>query len=308
MAQVKEKNWLVFWTVSGQEMRTKRRIEKLVKDLGLEDKVESVFVPTIRVSRFIKKKRRPRLVDIVIEAWEDGLPVGFLKLISPYPIGFTGKSKELPDLPFPYTPLKRGLYRFEKVDRYRLEDLFRTLRAYGFKPVILGVNERKLPEFERNLREWGIGFSHRRSALKPGEGQYETVEEMRIVEKPIYKGYIFIKMENDQRVIDKITQIISRTRPIRARDPETGEPAYLRMPEEDIRKIEELIKQQEEESQREIPFAVGDKVRIVDGVFKGREGEVMAVDAEKGIVTVRIVEFGKPQNIPFRFSMVDRIS
>ncbi len=306
MPEVKEKNWLVFWTVSGQELRTKRRIEKLVKDLGLEDKVESVFVPTIRTTRFIKRKRRPRLVDVIIEDWGDSLPLDFIKFVQPYPIGFKGKP--VGELPYAYEELKRGLYRFHKVDRYRLEDLFRTLRNYGLYPVILGVNEKEMAKYEDKFKEWGITFKTTKSAIKPAPGQYEVVEEKRIVEKPIYRGYLFIRMEEDQRVIDQITQIISRTRPIRAQDPETGEPTYMKMSEEEIKRIEELIRQQEEESKRKLPFVEGDRVRVVEGAFKGREGTVVAVDGNKGIVKVKVKEFGKYLELDFKFSMVERIS
>ncbi|NPA79893.1 MAG: hypothetical protein GXO29_02425 [Thermotogae bacterium] len=307
MPEVREKNWLVFWTVSGQELRTKRRIEKLIKDLGLEDKVESVFVPTIRTTRFIKRKRKPRLVDVIIEDWGENLPVDFIKFTLSYPLGFLGKPEGV-ELPYPYSEVKRNLYRFEKVDRYRLEELFRLLKEAGLKPVILGINERNLPEVERKFKNWGMSYRAVKSALKPAPGQYEVIEEMRIVEKPIYRGYLFIKMEEDQKVIDKITQIISKTRPIRARDPETGEPTYMKMSDEEIRRIEELIRQQEEESKRKVPFVEGDRVRIVEGAFKGWEGKVVSVDEENGTVTVRITPFGKPQEITFKFSFVERIS
>ena len=306
MPEVKEKNWLVFWTVSGQELRTKQRIEKLVKDLGLEDKVESVFVPTIRTTRFIKRKRRPRLVDVIIEDWGDELPVDFYKLTQSYPIGFKGKPSG--DLPYEYEEVKRGLYRFQKVDRYRLEDLFRTLKEQGLQPVIMGINEREMPRMEEKFKEWGMQFKVVRSAIKPAPGQYETIEDKKIVEKPIYKGYLFIRMEEDQRVIDKITQIISRTRPIRARDPETGEPTYMKMSEEEIKRIEELIRQQEEESKRKVPFVEGDRVKVVEGAFRGKEGTVVGVDEEKGIVRVKIKEFGKFHEIEFKFSWVERLS
>ncbi len=306
MPGVKEKNWLVFWTVSGQELRTKRRIEKLVKDLGLEDKVESVFVPTIRTTRFIKRKRKPRLVDVILEEWDDNLPVDFIKFVQPYPLGFKGKP--LRDIPYPYEEVKRGVYRFQKVDRYRLEELFRLLKEQGLKPVIFGVNERELPNLEKKFETWKIRFRTVRSVIKPAPGQYETIEDMRIVEKPIYKGYIFIRMEEDQKVIDRITQIISRTRPIRARDPETGEPTYMKMSEEEIKRIEDLIRQQEQESKRKVPFVEGDRVRIIDGAFRGREGTVVAVDEDKGIVRVKIKEFGKFLELDFKFKMVERLS
>ncbi|NPB02893.1 MAG: hypothetical protein GXO39_00555 [Thermotogae bacterium] len=308
MKDVKEKNWLVFWTVSGQELRTKRRIEKLIKDLKLEDKVESVFVPTIRTTRFIKRKRKPRLVDIIVEDWKNGIPVEFTKSVQSYPIGFRGKLSSIADLPYPVEEIKRGVYRFVKVDRYRLEDLFKLLKALGLKPTIMGINERVLPDLEKKLKEWGISYSIKRSVLKPGPGQYETIEETRVIEKPIYRGYIFIKMEEDQKVIDRITQMISRTRPIRARDPETGEPAYMKMSEEEIRRIEELIRQQEEESKRKTPFEVGDKVKIVEGAFRGRKGEVVDINEEKGLVKVKVKEFGKYLELDFRFPMVERIS
>ncbi|MEO0202052.1 MAG: transcription termination/antitermination factor NusG, partial [candidate division WOR-3 bacterium] len=61
-----QKTWLIFWTRGGEELKTKEKIEKLVRDLKLQDKVEKVFVPTTRTTKYNKKRVKPKLYDIVI--------------------------------------------------------------------------------------------------------------------------------------------------------------------------------------------------------------------------------------------------
>jgi len=82
----------------------------------------------------------------------------------------------------------------------------------------------------------------------------------------------------------------------------------MKMSEEEIKRIEDLIRQQEQESKRKVPFVEGDRVRIIDGAFRGREGTVVAVDEEKGIVRVKLKEFGKFLELDFKFKMVERLS
>ncbi len=54
-------------------------------------------------------------------------------------------------------------------------------------------------------------------------------------------------------------------------------------------------------------YAPGDLVRILSGSFEGTEGNVESVDKEAGEVTVSIVFFGRPQNIAFKYSEVEKV-
>lgn len=298
-----QKTWLIFWTRGGEELKTKEKIEKLVRDLKLQDKVEKVFVPTTRTTRYNKKRVKPKLYDIVINNFPKDLPLEFPKLISAYPLGFKGKLAG--GIGYDYEEISKNTYRLKKLDRSRLSDIFKNLSERGLKPAILGVKEKESEELMNKLSSMGFSVERVKSALKPQAHEIET--QPMVVEKPMYNGYIFIFMEEDQAVIDKITQIISNTRPIRAKDPATGLPVYIHASEEDIKKIEELMARQEREKSREAPFVKGDKVKITEGTLKGREGEVVDVDLDKGVLTVRVSLFGRPQEVPVKFTQVERL-
>ncbi len=300
---VRQKTWLIFWTRGGEELKTKEKIEKLIKDLNLEDKVEKVFVPTIRTTKYIKKRVKPKLYDIVINHFPKDLPLEFSKLVSTYPLGFKGKLSG--GIGYEYEEISKNTYRLKKLDRGKLSDIFKDLSERGLKPAVLGVREEESDELINKLLSMGFSVEKVKSALKP-QG-YEIKTELRVVEKPMYKGYIFILMEEDQSVIDIITRNISNTRPIRAIDPSTGLPTYIHASEEDIKKIEELMAKQEREKSREAPFIKGDKVKITEGTLKGREGEVVDVDLDKGVLTVRVSLFGRPQEVPVKFTQVERL-
>ncbi len=305
MEAVRQKVWLMFWTRGGDELKTKEKIEKLVKDLGLEDKVEKVFVPTIRTTKYVKKRRKPRFYDITIESWPKDIPLEFLKLISGYGIGFRGKLTG--GIPYEYEPVdgNKKAYKLKKIDRNRMGEIFNDLINKGVKPAIIGVHQREVDELVERLQNLGFSVKTLLSAHKPKDVEIET--ELKVVEKPMFKGYIFILMEEDQDVIDQITRRISNTRPIRAIDPTTGQPTYLRASQEDIRKIQELIEKQEKEKSREAPFMKGDRIRIIEGLLKDKEGVVEEVDMENAVLKVRMDLLGKTQILDLKFTQVERI-
>ncbi len=298
------KVWLMFWTRGGEELKTKNKIEKLIRDMNLGDKIEKVFVPTIRATKYIKKKRKPKFYDIIIESFPEDIPVEFSKMISKYPLGFKGKIKG--GLGYEYENLGKNVYKINKLDRSKIREIFKTLVDNHLKPAIIGVHEGLVDEVEGKIRSLGFSTSRLLSAMKTTN--YEEITEVRVVEKPMYKGYIFILMEEDQKVIDIITRNISNTRPMRATDSTTGQITYLRVENRDIEKMGKLIKKHEDEKNREFPFVKGDKVKIVDGVLKGREGVVEEVDIENNKLVVKIGNlFGKPQLMDVKFSQVERV-
>lgn len=44
----------------------------------------------------------------------------------------------------------------------------------------------------------------------------------------------------------------------------------------------------------DIPFSVGDSVKVKSGMFDGMEGDVVEIDPEKGMVSVQLTIFGRP--------------
>lgn len=305
METVKQKVWLMFWTKGGDELKTKEKIQKLIKDLGLEGKIEKVFVPTIKTTKYVKKRKKLRFYDIIIEFWPKDIPLEFFKIISGYGIGFKGKLTG--GIPYAYEPVdeSKKVYKLKKIDKNRIGEIFNDLVSKGVKPAIIGVHQRDVDELIKQLQNLNFSVKTLLSAYKPKD--METEVELKVVEKPMFKGYIFILMEEDQDVIDQITRRISNTRPIRAVDPITGQPTYLRASQEDIRKIEKLIEKQEKEKRREAPFMKGDRIRITEGLLKDKEGVVEEVDMENAVLRVRMDLLGKTQILDLKFTQVERI-
>jgi len=298
------KTWLIFWTRGGTELKTKEKIEKLVKDKGWQNQVERIFVPTQKITKQLKKRVVEEIYDIVIKSVPQKFPLEFTRLISNLQIGFKGKMSG--GIPYEYEEVGKNTYKLKKLDRGKIQEVFLELLSRGLYPSILGAEGEESENLVEKLKALGFEIERVKSALKVKRYKYKT--ELKIIEKPIYGGYIFILMEEDQRIIDEITRAISGTRPIRAMDPNTGLPTYIHASEEDIRKIEELLQRQEQEEKRKAPFEKGDVVKIVEGTLKGREGKVVDVDLERGVLTVEIVFFGKPQNIEVEFTQAERVN
>ncbi len=298
------KTWLIFWTRGGTELKTKEKIEKLVKDKNWQDKVERIFVPTQKITKQVKKRVLDETFDIIIKSLPPKFPSEFIRLTANAQIGFKGKISG--GINYDYEEVGKSTYKLLKVDRGRIHEIFSEILSRGLYPAILGVEGEESEALVERLKALGFSVERVKSSLKLKRYKYKT--ETKIVEKPIYGGYIFILMEEDQRVIDEITKTISGTRPIRATDPNTGLPTYIHASEEDIKKIEELLQRQEQEAKRKAPFEKGDVVRIVEGTLKGREGKVVDVDLERGVLTVEIIFFGKPQEIEVEFTQAERIN
>lgn len=128
------------------------------------------------------------------------------------------------------------------------------------------------------------------------------------IEKPInqYKGYVFIEMEEDPNLVDLIVKATSM-KALLSKD-EEGNWEFTTLTQEQIRHIEEIVERENERKKLQSPFVKGEKVKIVAGPFKDREGEVIEVMPEKSKMKVRIDMFGRPTEVEIDFIQAERIS
>lgn len=56
-----------------------------------------------------------------------------------------------------------------------------------------------------------------------------------------------------------------------------------------------------------IPYGVGEKVKIVDGAFKGVEGEVTMTDDVAGRVTVSITMFSRSTPVDLEYWQAEKV-
>lgn len=70
---------------------------------------------------------------------------------------------------------------------------------------------------------------------------------------------------------------------------------------------EEVMKMRLEKIKVETDVAVGDKVEIIEGPLDKMIGNVVAVNAEAGLVTVTVEMFGRENNVELSFEQIHKI-
>ena len=70
---------------------------------------------------------------------------------------------------------------------------------------------------------------------------------------------------------------------------------------------EEVMKMRLEKIKIETDVAVGDKVEIIEGPLDKMIGNVVAVNAEAGLVTVTVEMFGRENNVELSFEQIHKV-
>ena len=135
------------------------------------------------------------------------------------------------------------------------------------------------------------------------------------LEKPIYKGYIFVEMEEDPDLVD----LISKAAGIKAllkKEEEKSEKGsgnivrwtFLKLSKDEIDYIEKIVELENRKKEEKTPFLKGQKVKIVAGPMKNMEGEVIDVNKEKGKLKVKVEIFGRPSEVEVDFIQVESLT
>ncbi len=124
----------------------------------------------------------------------------------------------------------------------------------------------------------------------------------RVIKRKLYPGYIVVHME-----INEDTWFLVRETPgIGDFTGASGVPSAM-LPHE----VERIIAKQEEKNEKapdlKIPFAKGDRVKVIEGNFENFEGEVDAIDKTNGRVTVMITIFNRTTPVEFEYWQVESV-
>lgn len=133
----------------------------------------------------------------------------------------------------------------------------------------------------------------------------ETVVEMkkgekRAKSKKVFPGYIFVKMEFNNETwhlvknTQRITGFVGGT---------TTPPA---VPEEEVLRITQQLKEGKMKPKITIEFEKGESVRVKEGPFANFAGTVDEVNAEKGRLKVLVSIFGRSTPIDLEFQQVEK--
>jgi transcriptional antiterminator NusG len=138
------------------------------------------------------------------------------------------------------------------------------------------------------------------AVLVPKENQIEIKNGKRkVVEKKIFPGYVLVNMKVDEdswyvvRNTPNVTGFVGA-----GTEPVPISPSEL----ENIKKRMAI-----EEPTYEIDVALGDLVHIEDGPFKGYDGAVSEIDAERGKLKVLISIFGRETPVELDFLQIKKI-
>jgi transcriptional antiterminator NusG len=124
----------------------------------------------------------------------------------------------------------------------------------------------------------------------------------KIVERKLYPGYIVVKMH----INDDTWFAVRETSGIGDFTGAGGKPSPM-LPHEVARIVQTEEEESAETPKLDIKFKVGERVKVKDGTFEGFEGEVGAIDAQSGKISVMINIFGRSTPVELEYWQVEGV-
>lgn len=176
------------------------------------------------------------------------------------------------------------------------EKYWYVLRAIGGKEK--KAKENLDAEVKRRGLEDLVG-----EAIVPVEHIYTQKNGKKVVkERVLLGGYVFVEAALVGEVAAVITQVPNIIDFLRDKD---NKPAKLRQNEIDrmIGKVDESV---ENEAVVEVPFLVGETVKVIDGPFNGFSGEIESIDESKKMLSVLVKIFGRKNALELGYFQVEK--
>ena len=134
----------------------------------------------------------------------------------------------------------------------------------------------------------------------------ENVTEMRngkrtVTARKFFPSYILVQME----MTDETLHMINNTPGVSRVVGVAGRPTPLR--DEEVERILEAIDTGRVKPTPEIPFKLGEHVRVIDGPFTDFTGVVDEINAERGKLKVMVSIFGRPTPVELDFLQVQSV-
>jgi len=123
----------------------------------------------------------------------------------------------------------------------------------------------------------------------------------RVVQRKIYPGYILVEMHLDEDT----WYLVRGTTGIG--DFVGGDSAPVPMEPHEVQKIIGGMEATEEKPKLDIQFSVGDRVKIKEGPFENFSGAVDEVNAQKGLVRVIVMIFGRETPVELEYWQVEPV-
>jgi transcriptional antiterminator NusG len=134
----------------------------------------------------------------------------------------------------------------------------------------------------------------------------ESVAEMRngkrtITTRKFFPSYILVEMD----MSDETLHVINNTPGVSKVVGVGGRPTALR--DEEVERILEAIDTGKVKPTPEIPYKMGEHVRVIDGPFTDFTGVVDEVNPERGKLKVMVSIFGRPTPVELDFLQVESV-
>jgi transcription termination/antitermination protein NusG len=168
----------------------------------------------------------------------------------------------------------------------------------------IGGKEKKVKEYidnEINRKNWHDFIAQ---VLIPTEKVYQIRNGKKVSKERIfYPGYVLIEatlMGEIPHLLKEIPNVIGFLG-----DPKTGEPIPLRQSEANriLGRVDELADSDEELN---VPFFVGETVKVIDGPFNSFSGVIEEVNDEKKKLKVMVKIFGRKTPLELSFMQVEK--
>ena len=120
--------------------------------------------------------------------------------------------------------------------------------------------------------------------------------------KNYYPGYIFVEMI----MTDETWFVVRNTPGVSGITGSSGKGAKpFPIPREEIEPVLKRMNINDPDIYSD--YKIGDEVKLISGMFRDSEGVIESIDTERGEVTVQIMLFGRSNDIPAKFSDIEKV-
>ncbi len=173
---------------------------------------------------------------------------------------------------------------------------------------VLSAQESKVKEsLEKRAQAEEMGEFFQK-AVVPSERVSEVKQgKKRQFERKLYPGYVFVNVllrDTDGQLVEKTWYFIKET-PGVIGFADGDKPAPMRQSE-----VDAMLGQLHDREDRVVPktaYAVGDKVKVTDGLFANQEGTIELINAETGRMQVLITLFGRSTPVELEYWQVEKV-
>jgi len=128
--------------------------------------------------------------------------------------------------------------------------------------------------------------------------------------RKFFPGYVLIEMDGSTQAVHFVRSVNGVTDFVGVDKKSRGsvEEKILPLSKDEVSRILGQAEQGEKQQISEVPFEIGDTVKIKDGPFKGFDGVIEEVSPEKGKVKAMVSVFGRSTPVELDFTQVSQIS